>query len=244
MNGHLSSLPVAPVLAGRPAPRGVGQVAAALSVAFALAACASTTPSTPVEVVEAQVLAAREGDQRAAWELLTPEARAVAPHAAPPSVLPPPGTAVETERVARWQGGPEGGIELVRGAAGWQVRAGVLGLMRAETPEAALLAFARAVGSRDFDALVGLIPAASRARWTPASLARALDETGSWPSWVALAEAIRAGSGGISARTGDHGVAIFGETTVTLVREGQAWKVFDLAPASVYIRGGEATRRE
>lgn len=232
-------------LARQPVVRCQGVVATLLlGAAFAMSACASSSPTSPVEVVEAHVEAARAGDQRAAWALMTAEARAVAALPPPRARLPPAGTAVEVERVARWREGPEGSIELVRGAAGWQLRAGVLGLMRAETPEAALLAFARAVGSRDFDALLGLMPASSRARWTAATLGRALDEAGTWARWVALAEAIRAGGGELSARTGDQGRATYGDTTVTLVREGQAWKVFDLAPASAYIRGGDATEKE
>ena len=199
------------------------------------AACASSAPVTPVEVVEAQAAAIRAGDLALAHALMTPEARVVAPQWPRAGELADTVDAVEVSRSARWER-PGGALVLERAASGWQIRAGVLGLMRAGTPEEALTSFALAILSRDYRALLNLLPERDRPAWTAERLAGAFDTPATRARWVALAQGLRSGSPPLTWIDRARVRAVVGESTVILVREDGGWKVFDVLPASVYTR--------
>ncbi|TNF26828.1 MAG: hypothetical protein EP329_20515 [Deltaproteobacteria bacterium] len=206
-----------------------------VSVAFAsLAACATPGPVTPVEVVEAQAAALRDGDLASAHALLTPKARMVAPQWPRASVLTAPLDPGEVSRTARWE---EAGTTLLleRAAGGWRIKSGVLGLMRAGTPEEALTSFSMAILSRDYRALLGLLPDRERPSWTADRLAGALDVPDVRARWVELAKAVRAQAPSLTWIDRARVRASVGGSTIVLVREGGGWKVFDVLPGSDYI---------
>ncbi|PKN58415.1 MAG: hypothetical protein CVU56_05995 [Deltaproteobacteria bacterium HGW-Deltaproteobacteria-14] len=198
-------------------------------------ACASSAPVTPVEVVDAQVAAIRAGDLAQAHALLTPEARVVAPQWPRAADVAAPVDAVELSRSARWERAG-GALVLERAASGWQIRAGVLGLMRAGTPEEALTSFALAILSRDYRALLNLLPQRDRPMWTADRLAAAFDAPATRARWIALAQGLRGGPAPLTWIDRARVRAAVGESTVVLVREDGGWKVFDVLPASVYTR--------
>lgn len=208
---------------------------ALLTCALLLPACASTGPVTPVEVVEAQGAAIRGGDLAAAHALLTPEAQAIAPPWPPAARLAAPLDTTEASRTARWDGAG-GPLVLERGPGGWQIRAGVLGLMRAGTPEEALTSFALVLLSHDYRALLGLLPERERPAWTAERLAAVFDHPAARARWVALAQILRANGSVLTWTDRTRVRASVGEATVILVREDSGWKVFDVLPATVYTR--------
>lgn len=199
----------------------------------ALAACASAGPVTPVEVVEAQATALRDGDLATAHGLLSPAARVTAPQWPRASALTAPLDPGEVSRTARWETGGTT-LSLERTGSGWRITGGVLGLMRAGTPEEALTSFALAVLSRDYRALLGLLPDRERPAWTADGLAAVLDAPAVRPAWVGLAKALRGDAAQLTWIDRARVRARIGESTIVLVREDGGWKVFDVLPATVY----------
>lgn len=203
------------------------------TASLTLVACATQGPRSPVEVVEAQADAIREGDLATAHGLLTPAAQVEAPQWPRASVLSAPLDPGEVGRTARWGEGASA-LALERTANGWRITTGVLGLMRAGTPEEALTSFALAVLSRDYRALLGLLPDRERPAWTADGLAAALDAPGIRPQWVTLATEIRGDAAQLTWIDRGRVRARVGDSTIVLVREDGGWKVFDVLPASVY----------
>lgn len=203
------------------------------------AGCASRPAArldTPTDVVRAQCVALVSGDELAAAALLTPEARRRAPLWPAPADVPDASSVVERGRVARWDG--ERPLELERVASGWQIRSGVLGLARADTPESALEAFARGVLARDWELVARLLPADARRQADPAHVAGWIGEGARGARWRRLAVALgdkhfrlEESRGQIEARVAGLEPTV---PTVVLVREPDGWKVFDVRPRVEY----------
>jgi len=200
-------------------------------------ACAGAPPLAssmlPEEVVEAQVRSLHDGDELGAYLTLTEEARARAHRWPLRDELPEVGSAREARRTASWPGG-ERALTLERGAEGWRIRDGVLGLLRARTPEEALRTLARAILSSDWDTLLTLMPERQRAGWSPSRLGERLSAEPLRSRWIALAQAIRDAPPAVVRVGEDRAIWEVDGTRVVLVSEGAAWKVFDVTPAKVY----------
>ncbi|MFT7581378.1 MAG: hypothetical protein ACI9MR_003054 [Myxococcota bacterium] len=201
-------------------------------------ACATVrAPDSPRDVVLAQHAALLHHDVAAATALLTPEAAERAPTWPAPRSLPATESFHETRRVARWTDAVGKEVTAVeRGADGWQIRTGVLALLRATTPQEALATFARAVVNRDYDALLRLIPQQSGVAWTPAELAQVLGDSEVGRALEALAIAIQTESGPLDRVSATRAEAKIGASTIILRADADGWKVFDLLPADVYNR--------
>ncbi|MCC6620999.1 MAG: hypothetical protein IT385_07075 [Deltaproteobacteria bacterium] len=209
-------------------------VAALAVVASVGCASAPVGPQAPSEVVRAQIVALEAGDERAAARWLTPAARARAPLWPGAAGRPSAASVSEIGRSARWDDGPP--IELVRGAPGWQIRRGVLGLAHADSPERALDAFGRALVARDWSMVLELVPTDMKAQWTASRLG---DKLGASAAWRALGEALAAGRYTLTTRDADRARArVDGAapgTEVVVERDGSGWKVFDVTPRSGYL---------
>ncbi len=212
------------------------KVFAALILLAMLPGCATGPATTPAEVVEAHLAALQRGDLAAAHALLEPRERARAPRLVGGAWAAAATGAQEVSRTAVWPGEGEE-LTVVRGAQGWQIAAGVLGLFVAQTPEQALATLARAIMARDYEALLALVPRAERAEWTATELAAVLDVEPLRGHWVALAQALS--GGGYDLMWIDRArvrVALGEAAVVTLVREGNGWRVFDVAPSALYTQ--------
>jgi len=168
-----------------------------------------------------------------AYVLLTQRSQAIAPHWPLAELVAAPLDAVEVARTARWVADGEP-LVVERGAQGWRVRSGVLGLMRADTPEEALASFATALVSRDYAALLRLVPEAERASWSVDRLHEVFEDPRVRPRWLALAQALRTEAVVLSWLDRARVRARVGAATVALIREPTGWKVFDVSPASDY----------
>ena len=183
----------------------------------------------------AQADAIRRGDFATAAGLLSPSALAAAHPWPDAHAVPPELAANETWRGARWDGAG-GPLALERGREGWRITEGVLGLMRATTPEQALSSFALAVLSRDYRALLGLMPERDRAAWSSERLAAVFGAHGLEAKWTALAQGLRAGGSKLTWVDRAQVRASLEGTTIVLVREDSGWKIFDVLPIEVYSR--------
>jgi len=227
--------------AWRPRARTGGVIATSLLWGALLSlppGCAATTPRSPGEVTRAQIVRLEAGDEAGAALLLTPEARVRAPQWPARAELPGVGSVAETERTAMWSGARE--LELVRTGEGWSIRRGVLALFRLDSAEGALTAFGRALDARDVELVSALMPEESRRLLTPGAFERAFAAREA--AWRELGRAIGAKRVTWIARDGDRAEAVVavsagaaGERRVTLVREANGWKVFDVQPWSEYI---------
>ena len=214
-------------------------LACATLAALLGAGCASRPAQrldTPTDVVRAQCAAIIAGDELAAAALLTPEARRRAPLWPAPGDVPDASGVVEAGRLARWDG--ERPLELVRVASGWQIRSGVLGLARADTPERALEAFARGILARDWELVAGLLPADARRQAGPAHVARWIGEGARGERWRRLALALGDRRFRLDESRGQIEAHVAGlepaAPTVVLAREPDGWKVFDVRPRVEY----------
>lgn len=225
----------------RPRPTSRPRVGRAATLALSLVAsgCASTPegPRAPAEIVRAQIAALEAGDERGAARWLTPEAQARAPLWPAADRLPAATSIVEVGRSARWDGDEP--VEVSREIGGWRIRAGVLGLARAESPERALDAFGRALVARDWAMVLELMPGSARAGWSEATLGAALS-SGTRPArWRVLGEALGAQRYAVTSRDAQRVTArvTLGDRFAEVVvgRDGGGWKVFDVTPRSEYI---------
>jgi|GEM_PF-1923000 len=212
---------------------------------MALTACPNAgTPVSPEQVTAAHVESSRAGDQQRAARWLSKGAQQRGlPWPAPSEV--PTGTVAEMKRHATWVLPSGRRILIHRGGAGWRIDAGVLGLDRATTPQQALSVLARVIRSRDYAGLLELLPGAERKRWTPERLAQELDLPARRKAWKALADVLAEAStpwplawlapGQRARLTIRHkGLAGGAPTVIVLVKEGDGWKVLDVAPRSLY----------
>lgn len=204
--------------------------------AVVMAACGTVaSPSSPAEVVDAQAAALARSDLAAAHALLTREAKALAPLWPPRERVVAVVDAVEVGRVARWSGGSEP-LVVERTADGWRLRGGVLGLLRADTPEEALRSFGAALASSDYAAILHLIPESERGSWSVERLHDVFEAPAVRPRWVALAETLRGDGVDVTWLDPSRVSARVAGVTVSLVREAGGWKVFDVTPATDYTR--------
>ncbi len=205
---------------------------------FALAGlvgCATAPPQSPGDVTRAQIERLAAGDEAGAAALLTDEARVRAPQWPATGELPTAPSVVEVERTARWEGARD--LELVRTNDGWMIRRGVLALFRLDTAEGALDALGRAIEARDIGLVTALMPAESRRLFLPGAFEKAykLREA----SWRGLGRGIAGDKVSWVSREADRAEVVVaseqGERRVTLVREADGWKVFDVQPWNEYI---------
>ena len=194
--------------------------------------CAAAAPVTPVEVTAAHLAAARRLDLQAAASLLEPVERARGREwPAPPPRLRSDVAPVEVGREASWRLPDSGALVLWRDAAGYQIRAGVLGLTRASTPRQALSTLARAITARDYGLLLSLLPASERARWSSERLAQALELPEVRAAWEQLAlDLVAVDPEPAWLDEGTHLWVQARDVVVYLGREDDGWKILDLRP--------------
>ncbi len=137
---------------------------------------------------------------------------------------------------------PSGRVIVRRGAEGWKIQQGVLGLDRAATPAQTLTVLSRAIRSRDYAGLLQLLPSPERTHWTAERLANVFNAPERYRSWSALAATLASPPTpfwpvvwlvpGKKARiTIKHATTT---TVIVLTRESDGWKVLDLRPRTLY----------
>jgi hypothetical protein len=206
-----------------------------------LSACGASRPASPQAALAAYSASLRAGHARAAYELLSVEAKKDLPYesfarivrenpdevaeigrslghpAAPPRV---------TARVKA----PNGeSLLLVLENGAWRVDGSAIDLYGQATPESALKGFVLAFKNRRYDVLLRFVPEAEREGLGVEELKRAWEgeERAELQALVAAVEA-NLPSGHLEV-TGDRATMAFGAGgTVELVREGGRWKVEDL----------------
>lgn len=207
-----------------------------------LVGCATAPPQSPGDVTRAQIDRLAAGDEAGAAALLTDEARVRAPQWPAASELPTTPSVVEVERTAHWDGrgqSPAGSreLELVRTNDGWMIRRGVLALFRLDTAEGALDALGRAIEARDIGLVMALMPADSRRLFLPGAFEKAYTQREA--AWRGLGRGIASGKVSWVSREAERAEVVIaveqGERRVTLVREANGWKVFDVQPWNEYI---------
>jgi hypothetical protein len=136
-------------------------------------------------------------------------------------------------REASWRGGDERTLTLIKDEAGWRLSSQVLDL--AASPRLLCRTLARAIRERDYDLLHDLLPAAEQKRWTPATLATALERPGIRENWAELAAALlRMEAPVISLEGGSRARVDIGTTALWLTRESEGWKIVDVVPTRPY----------
>jgi len=209
-------------------------------LALALA-CGAGRPSSPQAALSQYAAALRARDARAAYDLLSTDAKKDLPYASfqrmvrenPDEVLEI-GRALARPaappRVTATVKAPNGeSIMLVLEDGAWRVDGSAIDLYGQRTPEAALEGFVRAFKNRRYDVLLRFVPDAEREGLGADQLKQAWegDERPELESLVSALESNLA-SGRLEV-TGDRATMAFGAGgTVELVREDGLWKVEDL----------------
>jgi hypothetical protein len=144
---------------------------------------------------------------------------------------------VEEQRRASWKHPGLEKLDLVRGAAGWKIRGGVLLFMRAQTAEQALRKLSQSLLSEDYEALFTLLPASEAKHWTPGRLMKELADPSLRRAWLSLARSIQQNKVVITCLNflEPCQALVAGETMVSLKPEGKTWKVVDVRPPDAYI---------
>lgn len=202
---------------------------------LALAACASGTPQ---DVVAEYGKAVQASNPKAAYALLAPELREETPY---PEFLEQwrerrqalvgaaPGfqDARDTPAyvTAELDYNDYDKLQMTLGPDGWRISGGVLALYEQDSPRAAVVSFVRALEARDHERLMQFIPSDYAQHMTPESLAADLDSRKEEVD--ALVLELKANLDQPISVRGDHAYLRYGEHKVTLVLEGDAWKVED-----------------
>lgn len=200
--------------------------------------CAATRPSTPQAVTRAYLAEISAG--RAGSATLWLQTGLVAAEGPPAHIVARAETAKEHGRRAQWQL-PGGRVLEVTGAGGEaRIRAGVLALRTAATPAEALRQMSRALGNRDYDTLLRLMPESVRGHWSPGRLMAYVEAPAVAEAWRSLGAALEQVSGAaLQMEGGKQARAVVGDVTVVLVHEQDGWKVLDVLPYDRYISAPE-----
>ena len=207
----------------------------ALGLLLTLTACAS---STPQDVVAQYGQAVREGDPKAAYSLLSPALRDATPY---PEFLEQwrarhqslAGAAASLEDAAQTPARVRAELAyndydtlaMTLGPDGWRLSGGVLALYLQDSPRTALVSFVRALEARDHERLMSFIPSDYAQHMSPAALAEDLDARRDEVD--ALVIELKANLDQPISVRGDHAYLRYGDSKVTMVLEGDAWKIED-----------------
>jgi hypothetical protein len=206
-----------------------------LALTLATSACAS---STPQDVVAQYGQAVRDGNPKQAYALLSPALREKTPYAdflaqwrARRQSLMGSATTFDDAREtparvsATLEYNDYDTLKMTLGPEGWKLSGGVLAIYAQDTPRAALVSFVRALEARDHVQLMHFIPSNYAQHMTPEALATDLDARKTEVD--ALVIELKANLDQPIAVRGDHAFLRYGEHKVTLVLEGDVWKVED-----------------
>jgi superfamily I DNA/RNA helicase len=207
-----------------------------------LLACAGPSPGDPEGVLSAYARAVQRGHLAEAYDLLSDDAKKTIPFEQFKRIIQEnPEQAQELVRALdRPQSGPARVTAKVTGADGeplllvyesgaWRVDGSAIDLYSQATPEAAAVAFVRAVDNKRYDVLLRFVPDSQRDGLGEAQL-RAAWEGEQKQDMTRLTEALKAALP--TARfevVGERATLAYGAGgTIELLREHGAWKVEEL----------------
>ncbi len=209
--------------------------------AFLLFACLTASAcatSTPQDVVAEYGQAVRDGDPKHAYALLSPELREQTPYpeflaqwrARRQSLLgSAPGFADARDTPAHVTAelgyNDYDTLKMTLGPNGWKLSGGVLSIYAQDTPRNALVSFVRALESRDHVQLMHFIPSDYAQHMTPELLAADLDKRKAEVDDLVIE--LKANLHEPISVRGAQAFLRYGEHKVTLVLEGDAWKIED-----------------